>query len=76
MTKIEITNDSCWSLQISNFQLLGVHWTSEYGHLKLYLYAPFWLVNNTGFTLRHMVTSLLHSLLCFFFYCLLRTILD
>ncbi|PAV62062.1 hypothetical protein WR25_11522 isoform B [Diploscapter pachys] len=37
--------------------LLGVHWTSEYGHLKLYLYAPFWLVNNTGLTLRHMEGS-------------------
>ena len=67
MTKIEIMNDLYCFLKMVNFQLLGVHWTSEYGHLKLYLYAPFWLVNNTGLTLRHMVTPLLRSLLCFFY---------
>ncbi|CAD27608.1 Vacuolar protein sorting-associated protein 13 [Caenorhabditis elegans] len=34
--------------------LLGLHWTSEYGDQKVYLYAPFWLVNNTDKMLRHV----------------------
>ncbi|RCN41930.1 hypothetical protein ANCCAN_12090 [Ancylostoma caninum] len=34
--------------------LLGIHWSTEYGDLKAYLYAPFWLVNNTSMTLKHM----------------------
>ncbi|CAD6186300.1 unnamed protein product [Caenorhabditis auriculariae] len=37
--------------------LLGLHWTTEYGVQKLYLYAPFWVVNNTSKTLRHTETS-------------------
>ncbi|KAK6731863.1 hypothetical protein RB195_007989 [Necator americanus] len=34
--------------------LLGIHWSTEHGDLKAYLYAPFWLVNNTSMTLKHM----------------------
>ncbi|CAB3407867.1 unnamed protein product [Caenorhabditis bovis] len=34
--------------------LLGLHWTSEYGDQKVYLYAPFWLVNNTEKILKHV----------------------
>ncbi|EGT37999.1 hypothetical protein CAEBREN_29401 [Caenorhabditis brenneri] len=37
--------------------LLGLHWTSEYGDQKVYLYAPFWLVNNTEKMLRHVESS-------------------
>ncbi|UMM13276.1 hypothetical protein L5515_001638 [Caenorhabditis briggsae] len=37
--------------------LLGLHWTSEYGDQKVYLYAPFWLVNNTDKMLRHVESS-------------------
>ncbi|CAJ0565294.1 unnamed protein product, partial [Mesorhabditis spiculigera] len=37
--------------------LLGLHWSREYGGLKAYLYAPFWMVNNTSMTLRHMESS-------------------
>ncbi|CAI2320935.1 unnamed protein product [Caenorhabditis sp. 36 PRJEB53466] len=37
--------------------LLGLHWTSEYGDQKVYLYAPFWLVNNTEKILRHVESS-------------------
>ncbi|CAI5438459.1 unnamed protein product [Caenorhabditis angaria] len=37
--------------------LLGLHWTSEYGTQKVYLYAPFWLVNNTSKILRHVESS-------------------
>ncbi|WKX92088.1 hypothetical protein Q1695_010264 [Nippostrongylus brasiliensis] len=34
--------------------LLGLHWSTDHGDLKVYLYAPFWLVNNTSMTLKHM----------------------
>ncbi|KAK5973526.1 Vacuolar protein sorting-associated protein 13C [Trichostrongylus colubriformis] len=34
--------------------LLGLHWSTDHGDLKVYLYAPFWLVNNTSKTLKHM----------------------
>ncbi|KJH40548.1 hypothetical protein DICVIV_13496, partial [Dictyocaulus viviparus] len=34
--------------------LLGIHWSTQYGDLKAYLYAPFWLVNNTSMILKHM----------------------
>ncbi|XGW23678.1 hypothetical protein V3C99_005698 [Haemonchus contortus] len=34
--------------------LLGLHWSTDHGDLKVYLYAPFWMVNNTSMTLKHM----------------------
>ncbi|VDM81778.1 unnamed protein product [Strongylus vulgaris] len=37
--------------------LLGIHWSTEHGDLKAYLYAPFWLVNNTSMTLKHMFSQ-------------------
>ncbi|CAI4228502.1 unnamed protein product [Auanema sp. JU1783] len=37
--------------------LLGINWSHEHGDLKAYLYAPFWLVNNTSLSLVHKADS-------------------
>jgi hypothetical protein len=35
---------------------LGVHWGLEYLHKECSIYAPYWIVNNTGKTLSYLVS--------------------
>jgi hypothetical protein len=37
---------------------LGVHWGLEYLHKECSIYAPYWIVNNTGKTLSYLVSFL------------------